>query len=785
MRNRTAALALLGVVLGCSGGGGDAATDLDAVVDAVVAARADARADVGAADVGSVDIGVTDAQAPDAEPAPPVELRVPTPGPWVAYPEHPFRDRVDATGTFRFVAASLDGAITAAAGDDGLALFQVDARGKAALVSRLAPAVPVTDLALSVDGRTALLAVGRTAVVVELAEVRQPVERATFDAAGPVTSVALSPDARTALVATDAALFVVDLRDPAAPTRVGSLDRAGLRNVVVAPDGRTAFASDAEGLVIIDLEAPDATAVVGRFGVEGRVEGIAVSSDGATLFVTRWEGVSILDVRERAAPALLSTSDNDLGGSATAVVLSADDRTMFVSEGGLLRVVDVHDPRAPSPHAHFEFEGAVFGLGLPGDERALVTTSTGVFLLDLQSPGPPPFLGRLAGEAARCWQVADVQVSPLGETAFVVGRDVLMAIDVADPRAPALLATAPGPGVNLTLSTDGQTLLVAGERVLDVFDVHDPARFVPVGSFDQPSADPMDVVLSSDGTRAYLATEGGGGLDIVDLQAPGAAALVSHLYIRHTESIVLSADEQTVFVADSYENGLLAIDVRDPSAPAVVGRLAEPVHALALSPDGTTLVATRVTSLLFVDVRDPASPVVTATFEGTRAARDVSFAPDGKTLLVADGPGGLRVIDLTVPNTPRLQAVFDTPGEPADVALMADGTTAIVTAESASACVTLVDVGHPPTLEPVDSPDAGALRFRLHWTDRNPDHPEHIAWHTTGGDVVVSAVDQRAHTALVDWTPPVQMGNGADAPVLSVAVGNHHAFEVAHAAAAR
>lgn len=786
MRNRPAALALLVAVAGCSGGAGQGKTDLDAGV----AATPDARADVGATDAQvpdtarPADAGVPDAQATDAEPAPPVELRVPTPGPWVAYPEHPFRARVDATLTFRFVAASRDGAITAAAGDDGLALFEVDGQGNVAVVSRSPLAAPITALVLSADGRTALAAAGGLAVV-DLANPREPVVRAMFDVPEPITSVALSADARTAFVATTTAVVLVDLRDPTAPTRLGALEQPGLRNVVVAPDGRTAFASEAEGLVIIDLDDAATPAVVGRFPFESGVEGLAVSSDGATLFVTRWQGVSIVDVRERAAPALLGTSDNDLAGSATAVVLSADDQTMFVSEGSLLRVVDVHDPRAPSPRAHFELEGAVFGVGLPGDDRALVTTSAGVFLLDLQSPGDPPLLGRLEGDAQRCWGVADVMVSPVGDTAFVVGREGLMAIDIAEPRAPALLATAAEPGPNLALSADGRTLFVAGERALSRYDVRDPAMFVPLGTFDQPSASPMDVVVSSDGAVVYLATEGGGGLDIVSLDNPGAPELLSRLYIRHTESIVLSADEQTVFIADSYENGLLAIDVRDPGAPAVVGRIAEPFHELARSLDGTTLVATRVTSLHFVDARDPASPVVTATFEGTRAATDVVFSPDGKSLVVADGPGGLAVFDLSDPNTPTRVASFDTPGDPTDVALTPDGRTAVVTAESASSCVTLVDLGDAPTLEPVDSPDAGVRRYTFRWTDRHPDHPEQLAWYATAGRVVISALDQVEHTASVEWTPPAQTADGAEVPVLSVAVGNHHFFELARASAGR
>lgn len=782
MRRELSSAALFALVAGCSSGSGGEQTPADGAspppADALgdaMASGADATPDADSgppADAAPPVLGDV-SPPPDDAPAPPVEPWAPAPGPWVGFPAHPFRSWLPDAGVYDVMVASPGGGPIVAAGEQGLALFEVDEQGLGRQLAHLETDRPFADLALSSDGRRAALATAAGVSFVDLTDPREPVLRGTFELREAVNAVALSPDGRTAHATTTSALHVIDAQDPAVPTRLGTLDVPSLRNVVVAPDGLTAFASDLEGLVVLDVTTPAAPAVVGRFALEGDVQELVVSADGATVLAARWLGVTVVDVRDRAAPAVLGRIEHPRIGHVRTVVPSADAQSLFVAEGGLLRVIDVRDPAAPGLVASFEVAGSIRGLGLAGPERAFVATSAGVMLLDLRHPPVFPLVGGLEAEAVWCARLADVQRSPDGRTAFVAGGENIMAIDVGDPRAPALLLAADVGAKNLALTANGATLLAAGGGSLSLYDA---ATLAPRAQFGEPSATPMDVVVSSDGATAYLATEGGGGLDIVGLAEPGAPALLGQLYIRHTVSLVLSADEQTVFVADPYENGLVAIDVRDPGAPVFRGRLPQQVHEVSLSPDGTTLAATTPGGVILVDVRNVDDLRLVSTFEGAPGLGDVWFTADGRSLVVADGTGGVKVADVSEPAAPWLVGAFDTPGDPVDLAPSPNDDGAVVIAENGSPCVGVVDLGGRPSLEPEDAPAEGVRRHRLRWTDRYPEHPEQIAWHATSGEVVISGVDQVEHTALVDWTLPAEAADGA---VLSVAVGNHHLYQVA------
>lgn len=763
---------LLAVLVACS----NEAERLDALPGASDAGhRADVRVDGGLDDGGLDDAGLDDVGLDDAGSEPPVVAWAPEPRAWSGYPAHPFRDWIEPPGAYRRVVGSPDGRAVVA-GEGGLAAVERHPGGRVSLAPILPGLTGIAGVALSADGRM-VVAAGGEVTVVSPAAAGDPVVVGTFDPGGPATGVALSPDGGTAFVTTGAALVVLDVRDPAAPARLGSLDEPRLQQVVVAPGGQAAFAADGEGLVVLDLRDAAAPAVVGRLAVEGTVTDVVVSRDSRTVFVAHWRGVSIIDVADPAAPAVVGSTVGGPAGYANAVALSADERTLFVARGGALEVFDLGDRRAPSRRASYEVPGALLGIGLLDEHRALLAASSGVLLLDLRNPGELPLVGHLAATPDQCWRLTDVQLSAAGDTAFVAAGGALLVVDVADPGQPTLLATAPGSTANLSLAADGRTLFAAGPDTLAILDVGDRAAPATVGTFDHPSAEPMDVALSSDGRTAYLATEGGGGLDIVDVADPRSPSLLAHLYIRHTRSVVLSADEQNVFVTDPYENGLVVIDVRDARNPVAVGRLAYVVEELALSPEGSLLAATSDAGLLLIDVRDPAAPVVVATLESARGRGDVAFSADGRTLFVAAGE--LAVVDVTDPGAPALLGRFDSPGEPVDLAIAPDGGVAVAIAEGVTPCVALVDVGGPPSLEVVGPPAGGVQRYRLRWIDRYPDHPEQIAWHATGGQVVVSAVDQSAGTALVDWTLPM---GGAVAPGLAVAVGNHHYFQVAYSA---
>lgn len=771
---RVFGLVTLLIVSGCSGEGAEGPrVGADGGVPFIVTAPP--RADSGAPMDGSVPEEPDDGLAgPTWSDQPASSFRR-----WEGYPAHPFRRWADATGAHQHIATLADRSAVAA-GEAGLAIFDLEGP-ETRRVSTLPLPAEVVDLSTSADGRWAALAADAF-VLVDVTQRAQPRLRGTFAPADPVQLVALSPDGQAAAVATRSALVTLDLADPDAPQPVGALDLSDLEALTLTADGHTAFAVRRDELLTLDLGDPAHPTVIGRVPFEGSARDLLLSRDGATLFVAAWRGVRVYDVADPAAPARLGSHLLRAGGYAQSLRLSADDETLFVARANGLELLDVSDPRAPALAGQYELPGAVFAAALVDDARALVASSAGVLLLDLRGPARLPLAGALEPPDGLCPAPVDVQLSPDGKTAYVAAPELLV-VDLTEPTAPTLRATvgAAHAGSNIAVSIDGRTLCLAGEARLSVVDVTDPDQPTPLGTFDEPSAGPMDVAVSARGTTAFLATEGGGGLDVVDLADSSAPVLLGHHYVRHTRSIALSSDDQIAYLADPYENGLLIFDVSEAHAPVELARVPQSVHELALSPDGRTLVASGLDEALIIDVQDPELPRHISTVELSQGLEDVAFSADGETLFVADAHSGLRLIDLGDRHQPRLRAVLDTPGLLTDLAVGPEGDTVTVLTDE-GACLATVAVGRAPSLEPLEPPGVGIRRYRLHWTDRFPDHPEHLAWHTTAGYVTLHDVDQTAGTALLDWTLPAE---GPRELQLRVAVGNHHAFDIAYAVAAR
>lgn len=552
----------------------------------------------------------------------------------------------------------------------------------------------------------------------------------------------------------------------------------GLDHLVAAPEGGVLFAADDEGLVVVSVESSSAPTVLSRLAIANGIEGLALAPDGETLFVARWQGVSVVDVRSRAAPALVDGPERETAGFVSTAVPSPDGRFLVNTVDGAMEIHALDDLDAPRPLGAFEFGGSIRAVAFAGPSHALLATSDGLRSIDLREPWGSPLVGSLSADRGTCAGLRDVAVTPDARTAFIAGRSGLMTVDLSDPETPTLRGMLAAPAINLALSPDGRSLYAAGESALLAFDATGADGPRPTARFDDPSATPQDVAVSDDGTTAYLATELGGGLDVITLGPEHEPVRTGQTYIRHTQSLVLAADGQTVFVADFYENGLLAFDVRDPTTPSLRGNLRLPVHEMALAPSGAILAATDDSGLLLVDATDPdLLPVISVTPEVSTIGR-VAFSADGQRLAVADAAGGVTVLDVSRPERPIVTAVFDTPGTPTGLAFLADTHGAAVTATGTSQCVMVVDLGRPPSLTPMPSPGDGTRRYRLSWSDRHPEHPERIAWHATAGTVAIGDVNQLEHTATVDWTPPP---DGALGATLSVAVGNHHAFQIARA----
>ena len=169
-----------------------------------------------------------------------------------------------------------------------------------------------------------------------------------------------------------------------------------------------------------------------------------------------------------------------------------------------------------------------------------------------------------------------------------------------------------------------------------------------------------DVVVSKDGSKAYLAVKDFGGLKIVSLLDPKVPKLLGKVVIGgqiapgKIRSITLAPNGETVYIAS--KQALTAIDVRDASKPkiaqyfSVTSRIVDPyklVYDSALSPDSKTLYVSYGFSggVKLYDVSDPYHATYIASTTKT-SGFSVTLSKNGKKVFI--GNNRLNSSDLTI-----------------------------------------------------------------------------------------------------------------------------------------
>ncbi|MDE3105017.1 MAG: beta-propeller fold lactonase family protein [Acidobacteriota bacterium] len=205
-------------------------------------------------------------------------------------------------------------------------------------------------------------------------------------------------------------------------------------------------------------------------------------------------------------------------------------------------------------------------------------------------------------------------------TAGVLAPERLVPLPLAPlaaPRTTNLIGGTPGsrgvpfPAALATVQQQGREKLLVAENLaddavlLDVASGHIDARFDLTEHDAVPSAYPIDVAVTHDGRRAFVALWNASEVAELDLAAGKVLRRLPLLKPRspmapgsHPCALALSADEHTLYVALSNRDAVAAVRLRD-GAFALQGYLdtrlpgqsyfgAEP-QALAVAPDGTRL----------------------------------------------------------------------------------------------------------------------------------------------------------------------------------------------------
>jgi YVTN family beta-propeller protein len=554
-------------------------------------------------------------------------------------------------------------------------------------------------LDISDDGQLAVTAnlIEDTASIVDLTS---GVELAAVGVGHTPGLVRITPDASTAVVGNtfDGSLSVIDIasqsevrRLTGAPFRFsGSVSGISgkwflvYRDFAITPDSQTVIQPNPTGAEIrfFDIATGSMTAVP----CSSEPSAVAISEDGATAVVShRVSGVTVLDVSSQAITAAydVETSSPNL----QTVVLNPAATLAVVNHIGGVRVVNLSTGAASPVLGNLSNP---YDIEITADGGHVITANKhgGAALVDIvgestldqytglevQFLAVSPVDTRAALFEAVNWEalavvdtagdtlapIADVSPGPLpeGDTPLFAaitrnGPRVVVAnattdnLSVFDPMTQELLGTASVAAwpFDLAITPDGALAVTVGRdaSAATVVDLESlMATDVPVG------LNPVEVEISPDGTRAYIATLNQG-LHCVDLAT--LSPISSELTIGQIDSwlppqlhprferLAVSPDGSLIAVSNDLDEDISLIDVATWTETAQVPLPGRPctlafspispelyvVHeqAGALDPDAVSIIALG------------PSPGVTDTVElSERFASVLEISPDGSALYV-------------------------------------------------------------------------------------------------------------------------------------------------------
>ncbi len=567
-------------------------------------------------------------------------------------------DRVVATlpghtQAVRSLAFSHDGTVLASGGEDGVRLWDTEARASTATLPGA-----VTSVAFSPDGATLASGSGDG---LRLLDVETEAEMATYRHGsggwGPgVNSVAFSPDGT--LVASGGDDTTVRLWEVATGDNLAVLDGHDrpVRSVAFSVNG-TILASGDAGLTVRLWDPVSGQRLADLRGEGKEINAVDFSPDGTTLAAGTEDGrIGLWDVSEWAQPRprrlVLVSGDGQQGAIgeplADPLVVEVRDQygnplpgveVAFSVVQGDGRVGGQFTVERTTSDASGRAE-ALLTLGPIQGTNAVEVTVEGIEALSFSSAGVGEPGGPRPGGDFRTWHLPDASTVRLGKglteaTAFLRNGEVLAVgtnvgiwlYDVATSREIALLPTRRI--WDMAVSRDGRILASCG-AYKDKIRLWEVATGEEITTVDQAA---RAVALSPDGRT--VASSSGSGLELWDVETGSQVAAMSGRGTEGIEALAFSPDGRLLAAGESWSGTSVHLwDVETAARTATLEGHRDRVNSLAFSPDGRTLASASHDHT--VKLWDVDSASIVTTFEGHESwIFSVDFSPDGTRLASA------------------------------------------------------------------------------------------------------------------------------------------------------
>jgi len=297
----------------------------------------------------------------------------------------------------------------------------------------------------------------------------------------------------------------------------------------LAAQGRYAYVQIFNALKVVDTAVPTSPVVVGTATTTNGVSALAVGAGYVYSLSNGGNTLQAVDVSNPSSPTVTSTAavTSPYAGVVSGrylYVITQDATANF-------RVYDLSNPGTPRLVTTLTATGTPYGIAVQGKYAYLA--SSGTFQsINIANPAAPVSAGTLAVNSA-------ISVAVQGKYAYLVNNSAakLQVVNIANPASMTSVSNT------IATPTDAQEIVVQ-DRIAYVtsgsgtslrwFDISTPSAPVILGTYNAGSALRG---LSVQGRYAYIADNGAGAMDVIDL---GGA------YLQQTEVGGLQATNLTV-----------------------------------------------------------------------------------------------------------------------------------------------------------------------------------------------------------------------------------------------
>lgn len=498
--------------------------------------------------------------------------------------------------------------------------------------------------------------------VINVSNPASPTFAGSYDTPGTAFGLALAGD--FAYVADNSlGIQVIDISDPSLPSFVGNVPTFG-QSRGLAVSGNRAYVADREaGLLVLDISDPAAPDSIGAYDTPGNARNVALSGDYAFVADDVDGGLQILDISDPANPSFVATYNPP--GSALDLSIFGDI-AYLVDYDFRIHMLDISDPASPQLIEEIATAGHPYGIAMAGSHAFVADAGTGLEVYELFAPAHPPIPGGTLGG------LGDANAMALhGDILFVSTglNGKLVAVDIADPTAPAYLGEYSGLTELRHIFIDGDVAYLCASEADNSFralDISDPTVPLFLGGY-QPTEEIYAVCVAGD--QAFVAASTLGML-VLDVSDPANPSLLDS-YDTPGSAWHVTVDGNYAFIAD-FGTGLQIFDISNTTLPVLAGSYDTPGDARHLAVDGDfAYVADSESGLQVIDISNPAFPTLAGSFEV--AGDDVrQVLVDGNLAYLADANFGLRVLDVSDPSNPVLAAELSITGEGSVLAMQGE-----------------------------------------------------------------------------------------------------------------